>query len=254
MRGVFKEVATSIERFSPNQGTLGQVVQYLEGLVPKYSKVGDAVFFRNDQFPWSYDLEANWQVIRKELDQVLPYADSLPNFQDISPRQGNIADDDRWKTFFFCAFGYQSQKNCDRCPETTKLLKKIPGLKVAFFSILAPGKHIPRHSGKHKGIIRYHLALKVPEPRENCRIQVADQIAYWEEGKSLIFDDTFPHEVWNETNDYRVVLFLDIARPLRFPLSIVNWLINTAVGLSPIVQVAKGNHESWEKQFEAMLR
>lgn len=254
MRGVLKGVVTSIERFSPNQGSLGRVVQYLEGLVPKYSKVGNSVFFTNEQFPWSYELEANWQVIRKELDQVLPYAEALPNFQDISPRQGNIADDDRWKTFFFCAFGYKSQKNCDRCPETTKLLEKIPGLKVAFFSILAPGKHIPRHSGKHKGIIRYHLALKVPEPLENCRIQVADRIAYWEEGKSLIFDDTFPHEVWNETNDYRVVLFLDIARPLRFPLSTINWLINTLVGFSPIVQVAKGNHESWEKQFEAMLR
>lgn len=254
MKGTLKGALGSAEKFSPQQGTLGKVVKYLENLVPKYSLVGDSVFFSNDQFPWSYQLEANWEVIRRELDQVLPYADALPNFQDISPRQGKIANDDRWKTFFFCAFGYKSQKNCERCPETAKLLEKIPGLKVAFFSILAPGKHIPEHRGKHKGIIRYHLALKVPQPRENCRIRVADQVAYWEEGKSLIFDDTFPHEVWNDTNDYRVVLFLDIARPLRFPLSIVNWLINTLVGLSPIVQVARGNHESWEKQFEALLK
>lgn len=254
MNNILKGAIERIERFSPNQGTLGQIVRYLESLVPKYSKVGDAVFFHNDQFPWSYELEAHWQVIRQELDQVLPYAEALPNFQDISPRQGNIAEDDRWKTFFFCAFGYRSEKNCQRCPQTARLLEQIPGLKVAFFSILAPGKHIPRHAGKHKGIIRYHLALKVPEPREQCRIQVADQVVYWEEGKSLIFDDTFPHEVWNDTHDYRVVLFLDIERPLRFPLSAVNWSINQLVGLSPIIQVAKGNHESWEKQFEAMLR
>ncbi|MCU0525284.1 MAG: aspartyl/asparaginyl beta-hydroxylase domain-containing protein [Elainella sp. Prado103] len=254
MNNILKGAIERIERFSPNQGTLGQIVRYLESLVPKYSKVGDAVFFHNDQFPWSYELESHWSVIRQELDQVLPYAEALPNFQDISPRQGNIAEDDRWKTFFFCAFGYRSEKNCERCPQTARLLEQIPGLKVAFFSILAPGKHIPRHAGKHKGIIRYHLALKVPEPREQCRIQVADQVVYWEEGKSLIFDDTFPHEVWNDTDDYRVVLFLDIERPLRFPLSVVNWSINQLVGLSPIIQVAKGNHESWEKQFEAMLR
>ncbi|WNZ23730.1 aspartyl/asparaginyl beta-hydroxylase domain-containing protein [Leptolyngbya sp. NK1-12] len=254
MKGGLKGAIEKVEKFSPDQGTIGKVVNYLESLVPKYSLVGDSVFFGNDQFPWSYELEANWQVIRQELDQVLPYADALPNFQDISPRQGNIADDDRWKTFFFCAFGYKSEKNCQRCPETAKLLGKIPGLKVAFFSILAPGKHIPEHRGKHKGIIRYHLGLKVPQPRENCRIRVADQIAYWEEGKSLIFDDTFPHEVWNDTDDYRVVLFLDIERPLRFPLSTVNRTINTLVGLSPIVQLAKGNHESWEQQFEAMLK
>jgi ornithine lipid ester-linked acyl 2-hydroxylase len=103
-------------------------------------------------------------------------------------------------------------------------------------------------------LIRYHLALKVPEPREACRIRLADQIAYWEEGKSLIFDDTHFHEVWNDTDDYRVVLFLDVERPLRFPLSLINWLANSAIALSPIVQVAKGNHESWEKQFEGLLK
>ena len=131
MKGL-KGAIAGLERFSPEKGAIGTVVQYLESLVPQYSLVGDSVFFSNDQFPWTYELEANWHTIRQELDQVLPYADALPNFQDISPRQGKIANDDRWKTFFFCAFGYKSQKNCDRCPQTAKLLETIPGLKVAF--------------------------------------------------------------------------------------------------------------------------
>jgi len=235
-------------------GVLSRVIQKIESLVPQYSKVGESIFFSKEQFPWVDMLEANWKVIREELDEVMEYADALPNFQDISPRQSRIANDNLWKTFFFCAFGFKSKKNCDRCPETAKLLEKIPGLKVAFFSILAPGKHIPEHRGKHKGLIRYHLGLKVPEPRSACRIRIADQIAYWEEGKSLLFDDTYYHEVWNDTNGYRVVLFLDIARPLRFPLSLVNWLACTVISLSPIVQVARGNHEDWEKQFEAILK
>ena len=123
-------------------------------------------------------------------------------------------------------------------------------MKVAFFSILAPGKHIPEHRGKHKGIIRYHLGLMIPEPQSACRIRIADKVAYWEEGKSLMFDDTFYHEAWNETDDYRVVLFLDIARPLRFPLSLVNWLVNNLIAASPIIQEAKTNHEQWEKRFQ----
>ncbi len=235
-------------------GVLSRVIQKIESLVPQYSKVGESIFFSKEQFPWVDMLEANWKVIREELDEVMEYADALPNFQDISPRQSRIANDNLWKTFFFCAFGFKSKQNCDRCPETAKLLEKIPGLKVAFFSILAPGKHIPEHRGKHKGLIRYHLGLKVPEPRSACRIRIADQIAYWEEGKSLLFDDTYYHEVWNDTDGYRVVLFLDIARPLRFPLSLVNWLACTVISLSPIVQVARGNHEDWEKQFEAILK
>ena len=70
--------------------------------------------------------------------------------------------------------------------------------------------------------MRYHLALKVPEPREQCRIRVGDEIVTWEEGRSLIFDDTYEHEVWNDTDDERVVLFLDVVRPLRFPMNVVN--------------------------------
>lgn len=226
------------------------LIQKLVALVPEYSQVGDSVFFSTDQFPWARELEANWPVIRQELDQVLQRVSALPNFQDIMPRQQRISPDDGWKTYYFCAFGFVARKNCDRCPETWKLLQRIPGLKVAFFSILTPGKHIPEHCGKHKGLIRYHLGLIVPEPKTACRIRVGDQVTHWQEGKSLIFDDTFPHEVWNDTDGYRVVLFLDIARPLRFPLSLVNWLVFQILAFSPLAQEAKANYRNWERRFE----
>jgi beta-hydroxylase len=75
-------------------------------------------------------------------------------------------------------------------------------------------------------------------------------MTHWEEGKSLIFDDTFYHEVWNETDGYRAVLFLDIARPLRPPMSWVNELVFKLVAASPVVQVARDNHDRWEKQLD----
>ncbi|MGB3519211.1 MAG: aspartyl/asparaginyl beta-hydroxylase domain-containing protein, partial [Elainellaceae cyanobacterium] len=177
---------------------------------------------------------------------------ALPNFQDIMPRQKRISPDDGWKTYYFYAFGFKATKNCDRCPETWKLLKDIPGLKVAFFSILSPGKQIPEHCGKHKGLIRYHLGLMVPEPKEQCRIQVGGQMRHWEEGKSLIFDDTYPHAVWNDTDGYRAVLFLDIERPFRFPLSWLNWTVSQILSFSPLAQEAKANYQRWEKEFEAL--
>ncbi|MEO0409130.1 MAG: aspartyl/asparaginyl beta-hydroxylase domain-containing protein [Cyanobacteria bacterium P01_A01_bin.135] len=230
---------------------LEKMVPQIEKMVPTYSKVGESVFFTKEQFPWAALLEENWTTIRRELDAVLERVDDLPNFQDISKRQYRIANDNRWKTYFFKAFGFRAEGNCRRCPETAALLEQIPGLKVAFFSILAPGKHIPRHRGKHKGLIRYHLGLKVPEPAEQCYIQVDDQIAYWQEGESLIFDDTYYHEVWNNTDGYRAVLFLDIIRPMRFPLSLVNWLVCRLVAASPIVQDARRSHDAWEEKFEA---
>src|SRR5581483_6553925 len=100
---------------------------------------------------------------------------------------------------FFCAYGVRVDENCRRCPETTRILKTIPGMQTAFFSILQPDMHIDPHSGPYGGVLRFHLALKVPEPRTACRIRVGGDIRSWEEGKSLVFDDTYEHEAWNES-------------------------------------------------------
>jgi beta-hydroxylase len=47
--------------------------------------------------------------------------------------------------------------------------------------------------------------------------RIGNEFRHWSEGQALIFDDTFNHEVWNDTDGYRVVLFVDFARPLRQP-------------------------------------
>jgi beta-hydroxylase len=224
----------------------------LDRLVARASRLGNPAFFSPDDFLWAYGLEANWGAIRKELDEVLARRDDLPNFQDISTDQATITDDDRWKTYFLYGFGFRSDANCARCPETTRLVEAVPGMKTAMFSILAAGKHVPDHCGPYKGVVRYHLALKVPEPRERCRIRVGDEIVTWEEGRSLIFDDTYEHEVWNDTDDERVVLFLDVVRPLRFPMNVVNWLVINAIARSPFIADAKRRHLAWEERFAAL--
>lgn len=219
--------------------------RHFEAWLGNASPLGNAPIFPSDTFPWVTNLEKNWTVIRQELDQVLANVNTLPSFQDIMPRQNRISPDNKWKTYYFCAFGFVATNNCQQCPQTWALLRDIPGLKVAFFSILAPGKHIPEHRGKHKGLIRYHLGLRVPDPKEACRIRVDKTITHWEEGKSLIFDDTYYHEVWNDTDGYRVVLFLDIERPFQFPLSWVNATVSQVLALSPQVKEAKENYENF---------
>ncbi len=99
--------------------------------------------------------------------------------------------------------------------------------------------------------MRYHLGLIVPKQAEQCRIRVGEDIRYWEEGKSLMFDDTFNHEVWNDTDETRVVLFVDVLRPLPSPWSQINRAIVKAIGYSPFVLDAKRNQEAWEARFRA---
>ena len=93
------------------------------------------------------------------------------------------------------------------------------------------------------------LFFYVPRDAAACRIRVGDDIRHWEEGKSLIFDDTFNHEVWNDTDETRVVLFVDVMRPLPFPDSVINELIVKAIGFSPFVLDARRNQEAWERRF-----
>ena len=48
-----------------------------------------------------------------------------------------------------------------------------------------------------------------PSPRDRAGISVGGQIAHWEEGRSLLFDDSYEHFAWNDTDGVRVVLFVE---------------------------------------------
>jgi beta-hydroxylase len=226
-----------------------RVLAPIERFIGRRSLVGDATFFPPERFPWVKHLEDNWMVIREELEQVLEDHAALPNFQDISKDQIEITDDDRWKTFFLYGYGFKAKLGVEMCPRTAALMEQVPGMKTAMFSILSPRKHILDHRGPYKGVLRYHLGLIVPRDAEACRIRVGEDIRHWEEGKSMIFDDTFNHEVWNDTDQTRVVLFVDVLRPLPSPYATVNDLIVKAIGFSPFVLDAKRNQEAWEARY-----
>ena len=124
-------------------------------------------------------------------------------------------------------------------------------MTTAFFSILGTGKDLPPHVGPYLGVLRHPLALIVPEPAEQAGIEVGGEVRHWEEGRSLTFDDTYVHRAWNDTDGVRVVLFCDIVRPLRWPLSWLNRLIITSVARSPFIKRARAQHVAREQAFAA---
>lgn len=224
----------------------------LDTVYGQFSKVGDKPIHDASNFPWIRRLEDNWTVMREELDDILQHREALPSFHDITEDASTISQDDNWKTFFLYGYGVKAEENCARCPRTTELIEQVPGMTTAFFSILSPGKHIPPHRGPYKGVLRYHLGLKVPDPAEQCRIRVDDRIEHWEEGKSLVFDDTYNHEVWNETDGERAILFLDVKRPMRQPMAAINDLVLHLLRYTPVVQNARENQKQWSKKLETV--
>lgn len=207
-------------------------------------------FFDTRRFPWVARLEQNWPTIRHELDALLFKVDEIPNFQEVQLEQGLLTTDDKWKTYFFYVYGSRVERNCRECPVTARLIKTIPGMKTAMFSVLGAHKTLPPHRGPYKGVLRYHLALKVPEPRDRCGIRVGEEVRHWEEGRSLIFDDSHEHEAWNQTEETRVVLFVDILRPLPFPLSLFNHLVVWGISRTPFIVDALANLERWYRKVD----
>lgn len=238
---------------SPPQTFLGRVmlkvVNWIERLNAAKAVYGNNPSYDAKKFPWVLEIEQEWKKIRDELERVMQRRDDLPNFQDISVDVKTIQRDNQWKTFFFLGYGKSSEENLRQCPETARLLKKIPGLTTAFFSILSPRKHIPAHHGPYNGVLRYHLGLLVPKEYECCKIRINEEFLTWQEGKTLLFDDSFEHEVWNDTDDYRAVLFVDFERPIRFPFNLLNKLVLSLAVFTPYIREAEQNLKVWEKKF-----
>jgi len=160
------------------------------------------MFYDPSLFDFVAELEDNWHLIRQELTQL--------HEQDFIPWPEKYLYGKGWDAFGLYAFGVKLGKNCQLCPETTRLVNRIPGVVTAGFSSLTPGTHITPHTGYDEGLLRCHMGLTVPE---NCALRVGDETRTWQEGKCMVFDDTVEHEAWNRGDRTRVVLLLDFKAP-----------------------------------------
>lgn len=166
-------------------------------------------FYSLEETPELKILEDNYQVILNELLNLRKssengfWVNTFPEY--LHPHSKN-----NWKVFTFKFFGIKHPLNCSICPQTYEILNKIPELISADFSYLPANTKIKPHKGFTKMVLRAHLGLIIPE---NCAIRVGEEVKTWEAGKMLVFDDSFDHEAWNNSNEDRFVLMLDIANP-----------------------------------------
>ncbi|ATU73033.1 aspartyl beta-hydroxylase [Komagataeibacter rhaeticus] len=215
----------------------------VDAFIMRQSLLPDQAVFDPAIMPWVGMLERHWGEIRDEALRV--GVNDIPSLGDISPDHGRIAADRRWRSFFLEGYGYKRQENRARVPLTAALIDRIPDLCTASFSVLEAGCHIPRHRGMTKGMLTYHLALRVPDDRKNCWIQIEEgthmHVCPWTDGHSLLFDDTYNHEVWNNTGQDRYVLLIQVRRPCRWPARLLMNLFFTGVRYSRFVQDIRRN-------------
>jgi beta-hydroxylase len=225
------------------------LVAFAERLNRASARLGYPCVYDTAAFPWVAGIEREWRAVREELDRVMMRKAELPNVQEITADAVSLSQDADWKIFPLIAYGIRSDPNIRLCPETWRTVQNIPGLRTAMFSILEPGKRLPPHRGPYNGVLRLHLGLLIPEPRERLAIRVGSEQHHWEEGRVLIFDDAYEHEAWNETGQVRVVLFVDFERPMRFPANVLNRLLLGLAPFTPFLREGADNLRRWERRF-----
>jgi len=227
--------------------TFGHLIDLIDGKI---------VFSEPDSIGGLKTLEDNYLHILTELEGVMKNRE-IPGIDEFFVEQGLLAENRSWKSFPLFIYGTEFLNNTALCPKTRELLLGVDGFSSAMFSVLTAGKRIPEHKGIYKGVLRAHLGLIVP-PKANgeCFITVDGQKSYWENGKLILFDDAHIHSAHNETDMDRVVLFIDVIRPLPWPLSILNkWMFNLLAKSSFISETVKkyeqfGNKSSQKIEIE----
>jgi len=198
-------------------------------------------FERNlSEYPELDVLKQNYPMIRAECESLIRSPLRIPGMEELTSYTSGGIHQIEWKSFMFKS-GDFIEENCTLAPRTAALLRTIPDVYTAFFSVLEPQQHIKAHWGYWKGFVRYHLGVIIPDNNRDrkCWIRInpdaqsrggdRSQIEqgekyFWHDGEAVLFDDTFLHEAANETESVRVVLFLDVARKMPLGLSLLNRL------------------------------
>lgn len=171
---------------------------------PKY-------FYDSEEFPFLGNLVENFPVIRAELIELLKLYDSS-EWMNTFPDYVKSKIKAPWKVFTFIFFQMKNLRHSNLCPKTASLIDSMGEIISCDFSWLPANTHILPHKGYSKMVLRCHLPLVVPEG-ELCKIRVGTSEHVWKEGELVIFDDSFEHEAWNNSEEDRVVLMFDIPNP-----------------------------------------
>ncbi|TEA10193.1 hypothetical protein DBR06_SOUSAS6210068, partial [Sousa chinensis] len=160
-------------------------------------------------------LERNWKLIRDEGLAVMDRAQGL-----FLPEDENLREKGDWSQFTLWQQGRKNENACKGARKTCALLDKFPettGCRRGQikYSVMHPGTHVWPHTGPTNCRLRMHLGLVIP--KEGCKIRCANETKTWEEGKVLIFDDSFEHEVWQDATSFRLIFIVDVWHPELTP-------------------------------------
>lgn len=187
-----------------------------------YPGLPELEFHDRELFPQLGMLEAATADIRAEFEaliaaeaaEMVPYVQYPERVPLRQWRELNHSPD--WSAIHLLQNGYRIDRNARHCPATLEAVARMPQPHVrnaspnAMFSLLAPRTRIPPHTGVANTRLVCHLPLIVPP---SCGFRVGETTREWRVGEAFVFDDTIEHEAWNDSDELRVVLIIDLWAP-----------------------------------------
>lgn len=187
----------------------------IENINDKLDNEKNTHILNKNMFPDLLSLKKHYKIFLNEYEEFTNEIDSSNLHQNsVMYFASNIDTNKKWNSVILKLFG-KNTLNYKYFPKTKKILDQNKKIISVFISIMKPGAVITPHTGVYRGVLRYHLGLKVPKKRKNCYIIINKDKYSWKEGEEIIFDDMFEHEVRNETDEERIVLFLDIEKDFK---------------------------------------
>jgi beta-hydroxylase len=185
-------------------------------LIYLFSGVPNTPVQKIEDFPELKPLRDNWQMIRDEAMRL----DEDGHIRK-SEKRNDIAFGSffrrGWKRFYLKWYDDFLPSAKELCPKTVEMVSAIPSVNAAMFALLPPRSKLGEHRDPFAGSLRYHLGLMTPNS-DDCRIFIDGQPHAWRDGQDILFDETYIHSVRNDTDLPRLILFCDVARPIRNPI------------------------------------
>ncbi len=181
--------------------------------IPAYllSKIPTTAFLDKSHFAGLDVLEDNWEDIRNEA--LALYEKGHIAIKDDLPAS-SFYKNDRWTSFYLKVYDSDIPSARELAPKTLALIDQVPGMNLALFACLNPGKKLNNHHDPFAYTVRYSLGLSTPNSNESGLV-VNGEDYKWADGESVLFDETYLHRAYNNSDKPRIILMTDIDRPLK---------------------------------------
>ena len=196
------------------------------------SNIDNKAIIPLEQYPELRVIEKNKNVIIGELNNIIDkniwvlykslhedkiisknYNNEEINKLDssITKQYLNSSAKPEWKVISLIYNGNYISSSYSAFPKTIEILLKIKYITMACISCLEAGGYIEPHNDEGIERYKYHSPLIIPE---KCGIKINDIDYNFD--KEFIFDDTYTHSVWNNSDKPRFVLIVDILRKEKY--------------------------------------